>query len=159
VPLCLLTASFVEFGENRTALTPCSLSPNGPATSFPVVRFHIRAVLSSDPLASSVLSTEISTQLIFCEWLSNVFLESQVQGISKCKPELSATLSTTTAATHHANLAGYVNTLQAPSRRHLQSTMRPTRITTEERIAPSQGPERSAWCVELDSQDKCGARG
>jgi hypothetical protein len=50
--------------------------------------------------------------------------------------ELTAAVSTTTAGTRCAILARYVNALQAPSRRHPQSAMRPTRVIAEERCAP-----------------------
>jgi serine/threonine protein kinase len=50
--------------------------------------------------------------------------------------ELSATVSTTAAAVCCPILARYINALQAPSRRHPQSTMRPTRTIAEECFAP-----------------------
>ncbi|KIK33053.1 hypothetical protein CY34DRAFT_813868 [Suillus luteus UH-Slu-Lm8-n1] len=49
---------------------------------------------------------------------------------------LSAALRTTRVAICCAILARYVNALQAPSRRHPQSAMRPTGTIAEERLAP-----------------------
>ncbi|KAG2742014.1 hypothetical protein P692DRAFT_20750598, partial [Suillus brevipes Sb2] len=63
VPQSDLTASFFEFGEKRTAPTLPTLS-NGPATGLLVSKFHIRAVLSKDPLTSCASSAEISMQVI-----------------------------------------------------------------------------------------------
>ncbi|KAG2744113.1 hypothetical protein P692DRAFT_201134584 [Suillus brevipes Sb2] len=55
---------------------------------------------------------------------------------------LTATMSTATAAIRCAILGRYVNALQAPSRRHPQSAMRPTGTKAEERLAPMHIWER-----------------
>jgi len=65
-PTSDLSASFFQSVENQTAPTIPMLL-NGPATSLPMSKFHIHATKSSAPLASSVLSTETSTQLILHE--------------------------------------------------------------------------------------------
>ncbi|KAG0693943.1 hypothetical protein DFH29DRAFT_1006785 [Suillus ampliporus] len=56
-----MTASFFECGENQTAPTQ-SLVSDGPVTGLSVSKFHIRAVKSSDPLRSSLLSAGIAMQ-------------------------------------------------------------------------------------------------
>ncbi|KAG2745144.1 hypothetical protein P692DRAFT_20742842 [Suillus brevipes Sb2] len=55
---------------------------------------------------------------------------------------LTAAVRTTRVAICCGILARYVNTLQAPSRRHPQSAMRPTGIEAEERLAPMHVWER-----------------
>ncbi|KAG2360113.1 hypothetical protein BDR07DRAFT_1413384 [Suillus spraguei] len=56
--------------------------------------------------------------------------------------KLAVTMSTTTAAICCAILTRYLNTLQAPPRRHPQSFMRPTRIVAQECHAPMHIWER-----------------
>ncbi|KAG1731787.1 hypothetical protein EDB19DRAFT_2027182 [Suillus lakei] len=62
--------------------------------------------------------------------------------IARYKESNGSGLSTTAAATCCAILAGSVNALQAPSRRHPQSTMRQARIVAQECLAPMYVWER-----------------
>ncbi|KAG2361608.1 hypothetical protein BDR07DRAFT_33513 [Suillus spraguei] len=69
---------------------------------------------------------------------------------SHLNTELSVAVSTTMAAMCCAILMRHVNPFQAPSRRHPQSTMRPTGIVAQECLAPMHIWERiNLSCVIL----------
>ncbi|KAG2752511.1 hypothetical protein P692DRAFT_20726115 [Suillus brevipes Sb2] len=91
------------------------------------------------------MSTANNVELIYkCKIISH-----RGHSNSLARPKSTATTSTT-AADMRSSLAGYINPLQAKSRRHPHSTMRPTRTKTQERLEPMHIWERiDVRCVDI----------